>query len=127
VDVRTLHLPAVGVLVVAVFLGAGAIGASAKSDSAKSKVKITEGSPTLFKGKVTSKESKCEKSRKVSLYYSYGGPYKRGDVLGTVKTDAHGSWQMKGEFTAGLYYATVKEKKVGSLLCRADDSPEDQY
>jgi hypothetical protein len=127
VDVRSLKLRAVGVIAVAALLGAGAIGASAKSDSAKSKVKITEGSPTLFKGKVTSKESRCEKGRKVSLYYSYSGPYKRGDVLGTVKTDADGSWLMKGTFSAGVYYARVKEKKVGSVTCGDDDSPEDQY
>jgi hypothetical protein len=90
-------------------------------DTAKTKVKITEGGPDHFEGTVSSKEAKCEKGRKVSLEYKFGGPYK-GQVLDTVRTDAEGNWEMDGSFVAGLYLASVKEKEKGDLLCKAGKS-----
>ena len=117
---------AVGTLAaVALFAGAG-VGVGG-TDSVKSKVKISEGGPDRFEGKVSSNEPKCEKKRKVSLHYEFDGPYKRGEVLGTDKTDADGDWELDGSFMAGLYYVTVKEKSTGDLTCRADRSKQKQY
>ncbi len=117
---------AVGTLAtVALFAGAGVVVGG--TDSVKSKVKITEGGPDLFAGKVSSNEPKCEKKRKVSLHYEFDGPYKRGEVLGTDKTDADGNWELDGSFVAGLYYAAVKEKTKDGLTCRGDRSKQKQY
>ncbi len=101
--------------------------ALAASDSAKTKVKITDGGPTRFEGKVTSKEDKCEKGRKVTLHYDFGGPYKGGDVVGTAKTNASGAWEIDGTFVAGLYYASVAEKTRGGFLCKAGRGIQAQF
>jgi len=98
------------------------------ANSAKTKVKITEGGPTLFAGKVSSKEAKCEKRRKVTLHYEFGGPYGRaGDVVGTARTDASGAWEIEGSFVAGLYYASVTEKTRGDFLCKAGRGLQAQF
>jgi hypothetical protein len=109
-----------GVLAALALCAAFAVGATAGGDSAKSKVKITEGGPSLFEGKVTSGEPKCEKRRKVKLEYKFGGPYKRGMVVDSDKTDANGRWSMPGSFQAGLYRAAVELDEKGGLDCRFD-------
>jgi hypothetical protein len=109
-----------GMLAAVAVCAALAVGATAGGDSAKSKVKITEGGPDRFAGTVTSGEDKCEKRRKVSLEYKFGGPYKRGLVLDTTRTNADGKWSIDGAFQAGLYRAVVKEADKGDLTCRFD-------
>jgi hypothetical protein len=96
------------------------VGMAPGADSVKTNVKITEGGPEHFEGKVTSPESKCEKRRKVTLEYKFGGPYKRGTVVGTDKTNAKGKWSIEGAFQAGLYRAVVEEDEKGDLTCRFD-------
>jgi hypothetical protein len=117
-----------GLLAALIACAAFAVGASAGGgDSAKSKVKITEGGPDLFEGKVTSGEAKCEKRRKVKLEYRFGGPYKRGMVVGSDKTDGNGRWSMPGSFQAGLYRAIVEEDEKGGLTCRFDRSIRQRF
>jgi hypothetical protein len=99
-------------LVVALAMTAAlAIGATASfgADSAKTRVKITEGGPNLFEGTVSSKEPKCEKGRKVSLIYEVG---KQETVVGKDKTDKNGNWEMPGNYFAGNYHAEVKAKTI---------------
>ena len=92
---RSIRLRAFGVLAVGLYLGLGLGSATAGDDTVKSKVKITEGGATHFEGTVTSKKSKCEKGRKVSLSYKDGGPYKRGEVIDSDRTDAEGNWELE--------------------------------
>jgi hypothetical protein len=110
--------------ILAVSIGAGATaglaaGQAKPDDSAKSRVKITEGGPSLFEGKVTSKEDKCERKRKVKLYYSTSpNSGKGGNVVGSAKTDRDGRWSMGGMFFAGYYHAEAPEDEKGDLLCK---------
>jgi hypothetical protein len=109
--------------VLAVSIAAGATaglaaGQAKPDESAKSRVKITEGGPSLFEGKVTSKEDKCEKKRKVKLYYSTSPTRGMESVVGTDKTNKNGLWSMSGSFTAGYYHAEAPEDEKGDLLCR---------
>ena len=118
----------VGTLAVVVLCGAFAISAAAGGGSAKSKVKITEGGPDHFEGKVTSAEDKCERGRKVKLLYQFDGPYpRRGDVVDTAKTNRRGVWEMDGMYTAGLYQAFVPEDEKGDLICRRDRSVRQRF
>lgn len=112
-------LRAIGIVMVAGLLCVGVVAAPA-ADSVKTNVKITEGGPELFEGKVTSPEHKCEKRRKVTLEYKFGGPYKRGTVVGTDKTNAKGRWSIEGDFQLGLYRAVVQEIEKGELTCEFD-------
>ena len=124
---RSIRLRAFGVLAVGMYLGLGLGSATAGDDTVKSKVKITEGGATHFEGTVTSKKSKCEKGRKVSLSYQDGGPYKRGEVIDSDRTDADGDWELNGSFQAGLYQAKVTEKQKGDLSCLADKTVRLQF
>ncbi len=102
---------------VAGLLCVGVVAAPA-ADTVKSEVKITEGGPEHFEGKVTSDERKCEKRRKVTLEYKSGD--KRGTVVGTDKTNTKGRWSIDGAFQAGLYRAVVEEDEKGELTCEFD-------
>ena len=118
---------AIGALVAVALCAIAGVSAGLADDTVKSKVKITEGGPNHFEGKVTSREEKCEKGRKVSLQYEYGGPYRRGQVLDSDRTDADGDWELDGSFQAGLYQASVKKKTKGDLTCRGDRSIRMQF
>jgi hypothetical protein len=104
----------------------GAVTATA-ADDVKSNVKITEGGPELFEGKVTSDARKCKKGRTVTLEYKLGGSYKRGMVVGTDKTNKKGRWSIPGSFQAGLYRAVVEEDEKGELTCGFDRSIRMQF
>jgi hypothetical protein len=110
-------------LAIAIGVGttAGLAAAQAKPDeTVKSGVKITEGGPSLFKGKVTSNEAKCKKKRKVTLYYSTSpNPGKGQTSVGSTKTDRKGKWKLEDAFVAGYYHAEVDEDEKGDLLCRS--------
>jgi hypothetical protein len=93
--------------------------ATASGGGVKSTVKITEGGPDHFEGKVTSPEAKCEKRRKVTLQYKLGAGYKRDEVIGTTKTDNKGLWELDGAFQAGLYRAVIDEVEKGDFTCKA--------
>ena len=116
-----MRLRVTGAIAVAALMGvaAPAVGAG---DTVKSEVKITEGGPDHFGGKVTSDERKCKKGREVTLEYKYGGPYKRGAVVGTDKTNKKGKWEIDGAFQAGLYRAVVEEDEAGNFTCGFDRS-----
>ena len=82
--------------------------AATGADTVKTKLKITELSATGAGGTVSSKESKCEKGRKVTV--KFVGEY--GDVtLGSTKSDSKGSWELEKKITdRGIFYATAKKK-----------------
>jgi len=92
---------------------APALGAKAATTAT-----ITKGGPTLFKGKVASKNDKCIPGREVQLMYS---PGKHSGVepteVGSDKTNKNGVFAMPGNYYAGFYYVVVLAAHTQSLLC----------
>jgi hypothetical protein len=101
------------------FALAGGDGTGQGAGGAKSKIVIKSLKTTGASGKVTSKESKCEKSRRVQFF--------RLDDFISVKiektqTDSNGNWRTKKDLKPGEYFA-----KVDSVPgCRYDVSKYEQ-
>jgi hypothetical protein len=103
-----------------------ALGVAATSavgaDEVKTKAKITDGGPSLFEGKVTSKNDKCVAKRKVKLMYSETAPqkgYTDGDVVGSDKTDRKGRFEIPGDYFAGYYWLAIAQVQLAhQLICR---------
>jgi hypothetical protein len=106
---------AAGLLAPAAFGGDGDHGTGEGAGGAKSKIVIKSLKTTGMSGKVTSKEGKCTKDRRVQLF--------RLDDFISVKldiifTDNHGNWRSKKDLEPGTYFA-----KVDSIPgCRYDVS-----
>ena len=81
----------------------------------KSTLKIKSISATGAKGTLSSKESACEKRRKVALIFS--GEYSTVRI-GTDKTDAKGRWKItKSIDDHGIYWVTTKAVDRGDVEC----------
>ena len=92
----------------------------------KTKVKITEGGPDRFAGKVTSKNDKCLKKRKIRLEYTAGK--RGGDVIATTRTDPAGNWAIEQSFYAGIYEVVVLHRVITAhLTCLGGRSMADHY
>jgi hypothetical protein len=93
----------------------GALGMG--EEHAESTVTIKNTAPSTFKGRVTSDNDSCIKGRAVKLIQD-------GKAISQGITDKNGVWRvaLEGKLT-GDFYAKVKSKRVGSLLCEADKSP----
>jgi len=115
------------IAIAALAIGALAIAAvPANADQAvKTKVKITSLTADGGSGVVKSKNAKCRKGRSVSL--KFVGEY--GDVtVGKDKTDSHGAWAVNKTLTRhGIYFATVKQKKVGKTTCAGGSSKDKHF
>ena len=111
---RSIKLRVTGVIALVALLCMGGMVASAATD-VKSKVKITEGGPDLFKGKVTSKNDKCLAKRKIRLEYAEGA--RKGEVVATTKTNDDGGWQISQVFYAGIYQVYVLQRAAQGLTC----------
>jgi hypothetical protein len=105
-------------------LGIAALPAQA-APAVKTKVKITSLSAAGGSGTVKSRNKKCVKGRSVSL--KFVGEY--GDVvIGKDKTDSSGAWAVNKSLTRhGIYYATVKKKKVGKTTCAGGSSKDKRF
>ena len=114
---------AIAVLAIAVVAPAAAPAQAGKT--AKSTVKLTQLSSSGASGTVKSKQRKCRKGRKVAL--KFVGEY--GDVtIGTDKTDKRGAWSVNKTLTDhGIYFATVKAKRVGKLTCKSASSKDKRF
>jgi hypothetical protein len=88
--------------------------------TAKTKLKLTSLSADGGSGVVKSKKQKCRKGRKVTL--KFVGEYT--DVrIGSTKSKSDGAWAVNKSLSdSGIYYASVKKKKVGNLTCAAATS-----
>jgi hypothetical protein len=88
--------------------------------TATTKLKLTSLSADGGSGVVKSKKQKCRKGRKVTL--KFVGEY--GDVrIGSAKSESDGAWAVNKSLSErGIYYASVKKKKVGKLTCAAATS-----
>lgn len=80
----------------------------------KSKLRITQLDASGATGKLVSKESKCEKRRKVALKFS--GEYTPVRV-GTDKTNRKGRWSINVQLDEGFYFATTAPVKRGDTKC----------
>jgi hypothetical protein len=99
------------------FLALG--GVAARSPAAVTKVKtdveITNGGPTQFEGKVSSRKAACEAHRRVILFRL--GAERKAEEAGKTRTDEKGNWILDGEFPDGDYKARAPETKPGKLVC----------
>jgi hypothetical protein len=86
-------------------------------EHAESTVTIRNTAPSTFKGRVSSEDDSCIKGRAVKLIQD-------GKAISQGITDKNGVWRvaLEGKLT-GDFYAKVKSKRVGSLVCDADKSP----
>jgi hypothetical protein len=79
---------------------------------------ITKGGPTLFKGKVASRNDKCVPGRKVQLMYTPGKHSgAEATEVGSDRTNKNGVFAMPGNYYAGFYYVVVLAAHTQSLLC----------
>lgn len=93
--------------IAAMALATGAPAATS-AETIKTKVKISKLTASGASGTVSSKESKCEKGRKVTLLYA--GEY--GVVrIGKAKTNSSGAWKIKDKIKdRGIFFARAAEK-----------------
>jgi hypothetical protein len=104
-----------------------AVGLAGAQAAVKLPTKITIKSQGLkFSGKVTATDPSCIFARKVVLHRT------NGDLLGTYTTGPSGTWKITPTGSAGItlghFYATVKQKKVGTLLiCKSARSKTIPY
>jgi hypothetical protein len=112
------------VAALAIAVAAPAAAPAQAGESVKSKVKITKLNAKGASGKVKSKSKKCRKGRKVAL--KFVGEY--GDVrIGTAKTNKRGAWSVKKALTdRGIYFASVKTKRVGKTTCESASSKDER-
>lgn len=105
-------------------LAVGLVGAEA---AVKLPTSITIKSHGLtFSGKVKATDPSCIFGRKVVLHRT------NGNLLGTFTTGPSGTWKITASGSAGItlgrFYATVKQKKVGTLaVCKAAKSKTIPY
>ncbi|MBK5116437.1 MAG: hypothetical protein JJE23_05905 [Thermoleophilia bacterium] len=98
---------AVGMVTLAAVGGAAEI---AVAKQFKTSVKLTSVAPEGAKGKVTSSNPKCERGRKVTLFFE--GP--SDDMkIGTDKTNKKGKFSVEESLFAGSYYVKVAKKTLG--------------
>ena len=106
-----LLLAAVAVLA----LCAVAAGGSAYTKEFRTRVEITNGGATQFEGTVSSKKVACEADRKVILFQL--GTGRKGERVGTTRTDGEGDWAIDGDFPDGDYKARAPEVEPGNVVC----------
>ena len=72
-----------------------------------------------FHGSVRSKNSVCERGRKISLKRKKAGP---DLTVGNTISNRRGKWSVKEPNARGRYYAVGAKRKVGSVNCLAGRS-----
>ena len=101
-----------------------------KVTNVKSTVTIKSGEGSKFTGKVSAAQKACTRGRKVKLLME---PYSGGkdELVGTAKTNSSGTWELRGNFMAGVYHAEVTSSFVhtdsATLNCRFDISVSAKY
>jgi hypothetical protein len=96
------------------------VSAAAGSQRLPTKITIKDKGLT-FSGKVSALDPSCIVGRKVTLHRT------NGNRLGSYVTHPSGKWKITASGSAGIslghFYATVAQKKVGTLLvCAAAKS-----
>jgi hypothetical protein len=92
-----------------------AAGSATAVKQFKTRVEITNGGATQFEGTVSSKKVACEADRKVILFHLGAG--RRGEKVGTSRTDGEGDWAIDGDFPDGDYKARAPEVEPGNVVC----------
>jgi hypothetical protein len=110
---------AFAVLVMAGLIAAG--GTALGAPHAPTSVTLKSPAPNIFKGRVSSPEARCVPGRTVKLFQ------RRLDrtvaLISRGVSDKRGIWRidLEGELT-GKFFAKVKFRQVGSLLCKGGRS-----
>jgi hypothetical protein len=122
-NLRRFGFTAVLVALLALALGVGNAGAA----SFATKVKIDDGGPKGASGHVSSKQKKCLRGRRVTLFVEDEATGKL-DKIGTDTTDADGDWAVEEDLFAGNYVAKVISRIIYlhgmSYTCRGGLSLE---
>lgn len=111
---------------VAAFAAVAAVALTSAQAIAKRTKRIAshisiKGEELTFSGQVSSANSACTISRKVTLHRT------NGNVLGSTQTDNNGRWQIRARGSAGIsmgsFYAVVKRESQGTAgtiyVCKA--------
>ena len=111
-----MTLRPLAILSAAMFLLIGGTASAMEEDHAEGDVTIKNTAPSTFKGRVSSENDSCIKGRSVKLIQD-------GKAISQGITDKNGVWRvaLEGKLT-GDFYAKLKSKRVGSLVCEADRS-----
>lgn len=104
---ETSRKAAVGIA--AVVAAAGASEALA-GGQIKTTAKLKTVEPDGATGKVKSPEPKCERGRKVKLFYEVPGGNEQ--KVGTDKTNRKGKFDIEASLFAGAYYVKISKKKI---------------
>ncbi len=107
----------------AALAAAGGASEALAGGGIKTKAKLTSVEPDGAKGKVSSKSAKCERGRKVTLFWDLSksgvtDPNAKDPKLGTDKTNKRGKFEIEQPLSAGTYYVKVAAKKAGKRKCR---------
>lgn len=109
-------------LVMALVLVAGPATAR---DRIGSKITIGEGETAggqeFLKGKVKSPKAKCERNRRVRLFFDPPGPPRSFAPVRDTETDSDGRWRIDApgdDIPPGGYYAKVRPAERGGDKCK---------
>jgi hypothetical protein len=105
-------------------VAAGLIAAGGRAIAvphAPSEVTLKSPVPNVFKGRVSSPKSRCVPGRTVKLFQRRLD--RTAALISKDMSDSHGIWRidLEGELT-GKFFAKVKFRQVGSLLCKSSRS-----
>ena len=116
------RLPALTLATAAGVLLTGSLAVGMGTEKARSTVTLNSPAPSTFKGKVSSSNDSCVAGRSVKLFQpdpAGGSP----NLISQGGTDNRGIWRIGLEGThTGAYFAKVKFKHVGSVVCKAAKS-----
>jgi hypothetical protein len=114
------RLPALLAIAAAGVLAACCVARAMGTEKATSSVTLKSPAPSTFKGKVSSSNDSCVAGRAVKLFQpTAAGP----QLVSQGSSDDNGIWRVALEGThVGDYFAKVKFKHVGSVVCQAAKS-----
>jgi hypothetical protein len=116
------RLPALLLVSAAGVLTACCVAQAMGTEKAASSVTLRSPAPSTFKGKVSSSNDSCIAGRAVKLFQpdpGGGSP----NLISQGSTDNRGIWRIALEGThTGDYFAKVKFKHSGSVVCKAAKS-----
>jgi hypothetical protein len=114
----SLGAAALGLLIVSAAAAAG------QADRAPSRIILTNPEPGVFRGRVESKNARCEPRRTVVVYHDDdANGIDQGDYeIGTDRTNEVGRYEVVGSQPpeGDPVIARVARRKLGSLVCRGD-------
>ena len=100
-------------------------GPATARDRIQSKITIgtgeTVGGQEFLKGRVRSPKAKCERNRRVRLFFDGPGPPRTFAPVRDTETDSDGRWRIDApvdDIPPGRYYAKVRPDERGGDRCK---------